>query len=131
MRDKYIFKKLFLNILGAEVEIQGVTVSEEEKEKRLFIRFLDSFQECVVRVKELEEKFSLPLSIWDLKYIQTIELLLEYSLDDYIIDAISWYIYDYPFLEEKDRYIKEVDGDPIPIRNSEDFYNFIWHLQNG
>jgi len=126
MNPKKDFKQFFESILGAQVEIQGETLTPEESTRKQFCMFVDNYKKAIIRSVEVEEKYNLGLWEWEDLFAKSLEGLIYYTFEDYIAELILWFIYEHHLSEdEKDQTVTDEDGNQYLIKDSNDLYDLI------
>jgi len=129
MEPKKDFKKFFQKMFDVPVEIQGVSLTPEEKARKNFTTFVDSYKQAVTRSGEVDEKYNLNLWDWDNLYAQSLEGLIFYSFEEEIAEVILWYVYEHGLAEEEGDYKVRINEDDFIIKTSDDLYDLILMLE--
>lgn len=129
MSLQYNIKKLFENILGVEVEVQGFAPNQNDIDRKLFCDFVETFRNSVIKSVKIEEEFGLNMTLWDSNMIHAIECLIKFTMDSTLHELIMWYTCEHPFLEEEKQVLIGPDEKTYPIKNGNDLYNFILLLE--
>ena len=129
MEPKKDFKKFFQKMFDVPVEIQGASLTPEEKARKNFITFVDNYKQAVPRSGEVDEKYNLNLWDWDNLYAQSLEGLISYSFEEEVAEVILWYVYEHGLAEEEGDYKVVVNEDEFIIKTSDDLYDLILILE--
>lgn len=122
---------LFNSVLGIEVEFDGVILTEEQKEKRNFLTFVDNYRNAVIRSTKLHEEYGIDVWAYEDTYAKSLEGLIYLAFPEDIAEVILWYIYEHPLAEsDEDRTLNDTDGNEYIINTSEELYNLIVTLQD-
>ncbi len=122
---------LFNSVLGIEVEFDGVILTEEQKEKRNFLTFVDNYRNAVIRSTKLHEEYGIDVWAYEDTYAKSLEGLIYLAFPEDIAEVILWYIYEHPLAEsDEDKTLNDTDGNQYIINTSEELYNLIVTLQD-
>ena len=130
MEPKKDFKKFFQKMFDVSVEIQGVSLTPEEKARKNFIIFVENYKLAVNRSNEVDEKYNLNLWDWDNMYAQSLEGLILYTFNEEIAEVILWYVYEHGLIEDEDDYKVVAGGSEFIIKTADDLYDLILLLQD-
>ena len=130
MEPKKDFKKFFQKMFDVSVEIQGVSLTPEEKARKNFIIFVENYKLAVNRSSEVDEKYNLNLWDWDNMYAQSLEGLILYTFNEEIAEVILWYVYEHGLIEDEDDYKVVAGGSEFIIKTADDLYDLILLLQD-
>lgn len=130
MEDIEEITEFFNSILGVEVEIDCVILSEEEKEKRNFLIFVDNYRNAVSRSAKLHEEFGIDIWAYEDIYAKSLEGLIYLAFPEEVAELILWYIYEHPLAESnEDRTLQDTNGKEYLIETTEELYNLILILE--
>lgn len=122
---------LFNSVLGIEVEFDGVILTEEQKEKRNFLTFVDNYRNAVIRSTKLHEEYGIDVWAYEDTYAKSLEGLIYLAFPEDIAEVILWYIYEHPLAEsDEDKTLNDTEGNQYIINTSEELYNLIVTLQD-
>ncbi len=122
---------LFNSVLGIEVEFDGVILTDEQKEKRNFLIFVDNYRNAILRSLKLQEEFGIDAWAFEDTYAKSLEGLIYLAFSEDIAEVILWYVYEHPLAEsDEDRTLNDTDGNAYIIHTSEELYNLIVTLQD-
>jgi hypothetical protein len=122
---------LFNSVLGIEVEFDGVILTDEQKEKRNFLIFVDNYRNAILRSLKLQEEFGIDAWAFEDTYAKSLEGLIYLAFPEDIAEVILWYVYEHPLAEsDEDRTLNDTDGNAYIIHTSEELYNLIVTLQD-
>jgi hypothetical protein len=122
---------LFNSVLGIEVEFDGVILTDEQKEKRNFLIFVDNYRNAILRSLKLQEEFGIDAWAFEDTYAKSLEGLIYLAFPEDIAEVILWYIYEHPLAEsDEDRTLNDTEGNAYIIHTSEELYNLIVTLQD-
>jgi hypothetical protein len=130
MDPKKDFKKFFQKMFDVSVEIQGVSLTPEEKARKNFIIFVENYKLAVNRSSEVDEKYNLNLWDWDNMYAQSLEGLILYTFNEEIAEVILWYVYEHGLIEDEDDYKVVAGENEFIIKTADDLYDLILLLQD-
>jgi hypothetical protein len=130
MEPKKDFKKFFQKMFDVSVEIQGVSLTPEEKARKNFIIFVENYKLAVNRSSEVDEKYNLNLWDWDNMYAQSLEGLILYTFNEEIAEVILWYVYEHGLIEDEDDYKVVAGENEFIIKTADDLYDLILLLQD-
>lgn len=130
MSTQYGVKKLFENILGVEVEVQGFSPNQNDIDRKLFYDFVETVRNRVIKSVNIEETHGLNMTLWDSNLLFAIECLLQFTMDKPLYELIMWYVYEHPFISEEDQMLIGPDEKAYPIKDGNDLYNFILLLES-
>ena len=122
---------LFNSVLGVEVEFDGVILTDEQKEKRNFLTFVDNYRNAVIRSTKLHEEYGIDVWAYEDTYAKSLEGLIYLAFPEDIAEVILWYVYEHPLAEsDEDKTLNDTDGNQYVINTSEELYNLIVTLQD-
>jgi hypothetical protein len=122
---------LFNSVLGVEVEFDGVILTDEQKEKRNFLTFVDNYRNAVIRSTKLHEEYGIDVWAYEDTYAKSLEGLIYLAFPEDIAEVILWYVYEHPLAEsDEDKTLNDTDGNQYVIHTSEELYNLIVTLQD-
>jgi len=122
---------LFNSVLGIEVEFDGVILTDEQKEKRNFLIFVDNYRNAILRSLKLQEEFGIDAWAFEDTYAKSLEGLIYLAFPEDIAEVILWYVYEHPLAEsDEDRTLNDTEGNAYIIHTSEELYNLIVTLQD-
>jgi deferrochelatase/peroxidase EfeB len=122
---------LFNSVLGVEVEFDGVILTDEQKEKRNFLTFVDNYRNAVIRSTKLHEEYGIDVWAYEDTYAKSLEGLIYLAFPEDIAEVILWYVYEHPLAEsDEDKTLNDTDGNQYLIHTSEELYNLIVTLQD-
>ena len=130
MKPKKDFKKFFQKMFDVSVEIQGVSLTPEEKARKNFIIFVENYKLAVNRSNEVDEKYNLNLWDWDNMYAQSLEGLILYTFNEEIAEVILWYVYEHGLIEDEDDYKVVAGENEFIIKTADNLYDLILLLQD-
>jgi hypothetical protein len=130
MEPKKDFKKFFQKMFDVSVEIQGVSLTPEEKARKNFIIFVENYKLAVNRSNEVDEKYNLNLWDWDNMYAQSLEGLILYTFNEEIAEVILWYVYEHGLIEDEDDYKVVAGENEFIIKTADNLYDLILLLQD-
>lgn len=130
MEPKKDFKKFFQKMFDVSVEIQGVSLTPEEKARKNFIIFVENYKLAVNRSSEVDEKYNLNLWDWDNMYAQSLEGLILYTFNEEIAEVILWYVYEHGLIEDEDDYKVVAGENEFIIKTADNLYDLILLLQD-
>lgn len=130
MEPKKDFKKFFQKMFDIPVEIQGVSLTPEEKARKNFITFVESYKSAVNRSNEVDDKYNLNLWDWDNMYAQSLEGLIFYTFGEEIAEVILWYVYEHGLIEDEDDYKIVAGEEEFIIKTTDDLYDFICLIED-
>jgi hypothetical protein len=130
MEPKKDFKKFFQKMFDVSVEIQGVSLTPEEKARKNFIIFVENYKLAVNRSNEVDEKYNLNLWDWDNMYAQSLEGLILYTFNEEISEVILWYVYEHGLIEDEDDYKVVAGENEFIIKTADNLYDLILLLQD-
>jgi hypothetical protein len=129
MEPKKDFKKFFQKMFDTPVEIQGVTLTPQELDRKNFITFVNNYKTAVFRSQEIQEKFSLDLWSWEDMFAKSLEGLISYSFTPESVEVILWYVYEHTLAEEEGDYIVTYGEDEYIIKTADDLYDLVLLLE--
>ena len=122
---------LFNSVLGVEVEFDGVILTDEQKEKRNFLIFVDNYRNAILRSLKLQEEFGIDAWAFEDTYAKSLEGLIYLAFPEDIAEVILWYVYEHPLAEsDEDKTLNDSNGNQYVIHTSEELYKLIVTLQD-
>ena len=122
---------LFNSVLGVEVEFDGVILTDEQKEKRNFLIFVDNYRNAILRSLKLQEEFGIDAWAFEDTYAKSLEGLIYLAFPEDIAEVILWYVYEHPLAEsDEDKTLNDSNGNQYIIHTSEELYKLIVTLQD-
>ena len=129
MEPKKDFKKFFQKMFDTPVEIQGVTLTPQELDRKNFITFVNNYKTAVFRSQEIQEKFGLDLWSWEDMFAKSLEGLISYSFTPESVEVILWYVYVHSLAEEEGDYVVTYGEDEYIIKTADDLYDLVLLLE--
>ena len=129
MEPKKDFKKFFQKMFDTPVEIQGVTLTPQELDRKNFITFVNNYKTAVFRSQEITEKFGLDLWSWEDMFAKSLEGLINYSFTPESVEVILWYVYEHTLAEEEGDYVVTYGEDEYIIKTVDDLYDLVLLLE--
>lgn len=129
MEPKKDFKKFFQKMFDTPVEIQGVTLTPQELDRKNFITFVNNYKTAVFRSQEIQEKFGLDLWSWEDMFAKSLEGLISYSFTPESVEVILWYVYEHTLAEEEGDYVVTYGEDEYIIKTADDLYDLVLLLE--
>ena len=129
MEPKKDFKKFFQKMFDTPVEIQGVTLTPQELDRKNFITFVNNYKTAVFRSQEIQEKFGLDLWSWEDMFAKSLEGLINYSFTPESVEVILWYVYEHTLAEEEGDYVVTYEEDEYIIKTVDDLYDLVLLLE--
>lgn len=129
MEPKKDFKKFFQKMFDTPVEIQGVTLTPQELDRKNFITFVNNYKTAVFRSQEIQEKFGLDLWSWEDMFAKSLEGLINYSFTPESVEVILWYVYEHTLAEEEGDYVVTYGEDEYIIKTADDLYDLVLLLE--
>lgn len=129
MEPKKDFKKFFQKMFDTPVEIQGVTLTPQELDRKNFITFVNNYKTAVFRSQEIQEKFGLDLWSWEDMFAKSLEGLISYSFTPESVEVILWYVYEHSLAEEEGDYVVTYGEDEYIIKTADDLYDLVLLLE--
>ena len=131
MNPKRDFKEYFEKVLGTKIEIQGKSVNSKDQERYCFVSFIDNYRKAIQRTILLQKEHDINFYSWDSLFAESIESLINFTIDKELSKLILWFIYKHPFVEkEEEKIITDPNGNPHLIETSEDLYELILLLES-
>lgn len=129
MEPKKDFKKFFQKMFDTPVEIQGVTLTPQELDRKNFTMFVNNYKTAVFRSQEIQEKFGLDLWSWEDMFAKSLEGLISYSFTPESVEVILWYVYEHTLAEEEGDYVVTYGEDEYIIKTADDLYDLVLLLE--
>ena len=129
MEPKKDFKKFFQKMFDTPVEIQGVTLTPQELDRKNFITFVNNYKTAVFRSQEIQEKFGLDLWSWEDMFAKSLEGLINYSFTPESVEVILWYVYEHTLAEEEGDYVVTYGEDEYIIKTADNLYDLVLLLE--
>ena len=129
MEPKKDFKKFFQKMFDTPVEIQGVTLTPQELDRKNFITFVNNYKTAVFRSQEIQEKFGLDLWSWEDMFAKSLQGLISYSFTPESVEVILWYVYEHTLAEEEGDYVVTYGEDEYIIKTADDLYDLVLLLE--
>ena len=129
MEPKKDFKKFFQKMFDTPVEIQGVTLTPQELDRKNFITFVNNYKTAVFRSQEIQEKFGLDLWSWEDMFAKSLEGLISYSFTPESVEVILWYVYEHTLAEEEGDYVVTYGENEYIIKTADDLYDLVLLLE--
>ena len=129
MEPKKDFKKFFQKMFDTPVEIQGVTLTPQELDRKNFTMFVNNYKTAVFRSQEIQEKFGLDLWSWEDMFAKSLEGLINYSFTPESVEVILWYVYEHTLAEEEGDYVVTYGEDEYIIKTADDLYDLVLLLE--
>ena len=128
MNQRKELKEVIEQILGAPLNINVISSTEEDKLKNEFIRVIDLFESVWKRQNKLEDEMGLDFSSYDDDFFRVIEGIIHFSFDPIAAEAIMFYIY--ARYDEEDKLVPFTDeeGKEHLLANTEDLWEYLLYL---
>ena len=128
MNQRKELKEVIEQILGAPLNINVISSTEEDKLKNEFVRVIDLFESVWKRQNHLEDEMGLDFSTYDDDFFKVIEGIIHFSFAPAASEAILFYIYSR--YDEEDKLIPfvDADGEEHLMANSEDLWEYLLYL---
>jgi len=126
MSDSKEIKNLFEDIFKVKLDVEAEVLSPEEKEKKYFLLFVDSYRDAVLRSGKLSDEYGIDLWSYEDLYAKSLEGLIYLAFPEPVAELVLWYIYEHSLAEDdEDRTVTDTDGNIYIIQNSEELYDLI------
>jgi len=128
MNKRKELKEGIEQILGATLNINVISRTEEDKLKNEFVRVIDLFESVWKRQNKLEDEMGLDFSTYDDDFFKVIEGIIHFSFAPEASEAILFYIYSRHDEEDKLIPFVDADGEEHLMANSEDLWEYLLYL---
>jgi len=128
MNQRKELKEVIEQILGAPLNINVISSTEEDKLKNEFVRVIDLFESVWKRQNKLEDEMGLDFSSYDDDFFRVIEGIIHFSFDPVASEAIMFYIYSRYDAEDKLIPFTDEEGEEHLLANAEDLWEYLLYL---
>jgi hypothetical protein len=128
MNQRKELKEVIEQILGAPLNINVISSTEEDKLKNEFVRVIDLFESVWKRQNKLEDEMGLDFSSYDDDFFRVIEGIIHFSFDPVAAEAIMFYIYSRYDAEDKLIPFTDEEGEEHLLANAEDLWEYLLYL---
>jgi len=130
MSDSQEILKLFTDILKVDLQVEAEELSEQEREKKNFLLFVDSYRTAVIRSNGLHEAYGIDLWNYEDLYAKSLEGLIYLAFPEPVAELVLWYVYEHSLAEDDDdRTVTDEDGNIYLIKTSEELYDLILKME--